>query len=113
MHFCLTLKNRATGVCNILQTIRLNNLLHDAINFGNRSVFIPVCTGDNLEQIFKTTVSMSMEMDDRRDVSFAPLVQHVHSTPAIVFPCVLARSLRFDQDGPSFASFEHGFGLVA
>jgi hypothetical protein len=57
---------------------------------------------------------MSMEMiPGDLDVSLAPLVQHVHSTPAIVFPCILAHEVGFDKDGLSFTSFEKGFGPVA
>ena len=51
--------------------------------------------------------------DARINVSFAPLVQHVHSMPAIVFPCGLAHKIGFDKDDLSFTSFEKRFGQVA
>ena len=55
-------------------------------------------------------ISMSMKGNPRRDLFFAPLVQRMHSTLAIFFPCVFAHEIGFNQDGLSFTSFEKGFG---
>ena len=37
------------------------------------------------------------------------LTHAFHSTPAIIFPCIVAHKIRFNQDDLSFTSFEKGF----
>jgi len=72
--------------------MRLDNLVYDTTDFEMRIGFIPICKGADLEQIFET------------------LVQRIHSTPAVLFPCVLAHEIGFDQDVLSFTSLKMGFG---
>jgi hypothetical protein len=56
------------------QLMRLDNYVHDAANFADRIVFIPICTRAELKQIFETMESMSMKNDAGSDLFVAPLV---------------------------------------
>ena len=89
---------KVSTTCHMISQFQYLNCLHPSLHGSWSSIIV---------WDYRIDVN---ENDPRRELSFTPLIQHIHSTPAMPFLCVLTYKNTFNKDGQSFMSFEKGLG---